>query len=413
MKLAVLGTDSEIIQLALAAKSAGHEIAWLGDLRPADEAHFRPFAPTVATSGDWELLLDQATADAVLVGRGTASAELREEQLKRLVAASVPLLVVHPTGHSVLTYYELDMTRRESHDTLRHFNPLISHPIIPTLAAWVEKGHETIGTIQQIACQREVSSKSRIDVLHWLSRDAELLAAIAGNIRHVSGVGPRDTAASYSSLQVQLTTPRLSSLRWSVVPSSGASQGELQFVGEHGTIIVRIPADPADEQRASWQVDTVVAGQHRQESLQPFDAPRLAIEQLAAAVADSDTERRAAASTWPAATQSMEVVDAVELSLQKGRTIEVHQQQLTEQLAFRGTMAALGCGLLLVGFAVVILAGLVGIFESRERDRLIPQWPLLLLAALAFFLLLQIVPLLATKRKVTKSPRGPTSKEAV
>ena len=412
MRLAVLGTDPETIQLALAANSAGHEIAWLGDIRPEDEARVRQIDSPDSTSGDWELLLDQATADAVLVGRGTARADLREEQLKRLVAASVPLLVVHPTGHSVLTYYELDMTRRESHDILRHFNPLVGHPTIPTMVNWIDNGHETIGTLHQIACQREIASKSRADVLHWLARDSELLAAIAGNIRHVSAVGPRDTAASYSSLQVQLTTPRLPSLRWSVVPSSGASKGELQFVGEKGTITVRIPADSADGPRAGWQVDTVVAGEQRHESLPPFDAPRLAIEQLATAVAEPDSERRSAASTWPAATQSMEVVDAVELSLQKGRTIEVHQQQLTEQLAFRGTMAALGCGLLLVVFAAVVLAGLAGIFESKERDRLIPQWPILLLAALAFFLLLQVVPLLATMRKATKTPPGPTSNKA-
>ena len=213
MKLAVLGSDAEVIQLLIAAKSAGHEIAWFGDVRPEDAAAIGAFAPVGPHRGDGEVRREQTPAGAVRVGQGPASADLREEQLKRLVAAAVPLLVVHPTGHSVLTYYELDMTRRETSDILRHYNPLLGHSLTAKLAEWVEHGHDAVGAIQQIAFQREMFSKARVDVLSWLARDAELLAAVAGNIRHVSAGGPRDTAASHSSLQVQLTTPRLSSLR--------------------------------------------------------------------------------------------------------------------------------------------------------------------------------------------------------
>ena len=95
----------------------------------------------------------------------------------------------------------------------------------------------------------------------------------------------------------------------------------------------------------------------------------------------------------------MEVVDAVELSLQKGRTIEVFQQQLTERLAFRGTMAALGCGLLLIVFLAVVLVAVLGGAEGLVQEKIVPGWPLLLLAVLVFFLLLQAVPMLAQKPK--------------
>jgi hypothetical protein len=94
----------------------------------------------------------------------------------------------------------------------------------------------------------------------------------------------------------------------------------------------------------------------------------------------------------------------VELSLQKGRTIEVHQQQLTEQLAFRGTMAALGCGLLTLGFLVLIATAMLGGIESLVEQPLMRPWPVVLLAVLAFFLLLQTVPLLAAKRKTPSPP---------
>jgi H+/Cl- antiporter ClcA len=104
-------------------------------------------------------------------------------------------------------------------------------------------------------------------------------------------------------------------------------------------------------------------------------------------------------STWNAATRSMEVVDAVELSLEKGRTLDVHQQELTERLAFRGTMAAMGCGLLMVGFFVFIIVSLFGAAEGEQRTKLISSWPAILLAVLAFFLLLQCAPLLVRRAK--------------
>ena len=130
--------------------------------------------------------------------------------------------------------------------------------------------------------------------------------------------------------------------------------------------------------------------------------PSRQFERFAAAAAETNAERRAAASTWEAATRAMEVVDAVELSLQKGRTIEVFQQQLTEQLAFRGTMAALGCGLLLIAFLAVFVVALLGGAEGVVASRQIaPGWPLVLLAVLAFFLLLQAIPMLAQKPKPT------------
>jgi hypothetical protein len=109
----------------------------------------------------------------------------------------------------------------------------------------------------------------------------------------------------------------------------------------------------------------------------------------------------------------MEVVDAVELSLEKNRTVDVHQQQLTEQMAFRGTMSAFGCGLLLIGFFALVIVTIIGGAENEGRRQLINSWPIILLAVLAVFLLFQFVPLLIVKRrpasdkKVDDSAIGP------
>ena len=196
-----------------------------------------------------------------------------------------------------------------------------------------------------------------------------------------------------------MTSDHSTSLRWSV--GSRASVGtalETMLVGERGVVTLRI-RQHVNSSAGQWELETSVDGETVQQPLGPSDAPLVAIQELSAAATIDDAEQRATASTWDTATRAMEVLDAVTLSLEKGRTIDVFQQQLTERLAFRGTMAAIGCGVLLVGFAAIVLVALLGGVEGAAGQRLIPYWPLALLALLAFFLLLQVVPLLATKAK--------------
>jgi myo-inositol 2-dehydrogenase/D-chiro-inositol 1-dehydrogenase len=423
MNLAVLGTDADVLDLLTAAVAEGHELAWIGDVRAEDQSALRSMAPfRLQTSSDWETLLDHATADAVLVGRGGADDELRAEQLKRLAADSVPLLVVHPAGLSVLTYYELDMVRRETGGILRHYNPLAGDPMLVELARWVRDGHESIGDILQVACTRELADGSRESALGALARDVEVLAAVAGDIRHVSAVGPRPAErggsssiarfasehVSFRSLQVQMATAAAATLRWSCVPKTSDCAVEMNLIGERGSIAWRPAAGQCG--RSHEQTLRLTSPAEATDQAEPqhliapaFDGPRAAIREFAAAVSDNDAERRAASSTWAKATQAMEVVDAVELSLQKGRTIEVHQQQLTEALAFRGTMAALGCGLLLLVTFVMIVTAFVGGVEWFLQKRVMQSWALALLAVLSFFLALQFVPYLADPKRNRKS----------
>jgi predicted dehydrogenase len=401
MKLAVLGTDADIVRLVAAAAAEGHDLVWLGDVRPEDERTVSRFVPRLDDrSSQWELLLDRNIADAVLVGRGTASDELRSEQLKRLAAEKVPLLLTHPATESVLTYYELDMIRRETGGVLRHFNPMAGHPILADLAEWMRHGHPTVGAIHQLTCERRTTTTQRANVMRLLARDVEVMASVAGSIRRVSAIGPGIRDASFAALQIQMTTDGPASLRWAVSPPSSFGSGlQLTLVGEDGSVSLTAPEDSTSGEAADWRLETNDGTQHDTEQLAPHHAPRVAIQQLLAAVSQGDRDGRPDVSTWESATRAMEVVDAVELSLQKGRTIDVHQQQLTQQLAFRGTMAALGCGLLLVGFVVTVFVTLLGGAEGAGGQKMIPAWHIMLAVVLLVFLLLQAVPLLASKAK--------------
>jgi hypothetical protein len=235
--------------------------------------------------------------------------------------------------------------------------------------------------------------------MQLLARDVELMAAVAGPIRRVSAIGPGVRDASFASLQVQMATDGPASLRWAVGSPVGSVNGlQLTLVGERGTVSLRVPDDSPSNETADWRLETSDGEHSIAEELSNFHPAQIAVEKLACAISQASATD-APVSTWDAATRAMEVVDAVDLSLQKGRTIDVHQQQLTERLAFRGTMAALGCGLLLVGFAVTVFVTLLGGVEGPGGQKFLPAWPMVLLVVLSLFLLLQAVPLLASKAK--------------
>lgn len=411
MNFAAIGTDSDILRLMEAARAAGHEIIWVGDIRPADAARVDEIVPPSTRSmldWDhvlWELLLDRATAGGVLIGRGTASQDLRAEQLKRLVAEGVPILVSHPIVDSVLTYYELDMMRREGDRIVRHFNPLATHPMVADAAKWVRDGHPVVGAISQVSSERRIHDPQRHAVLAHLARDVEMLAEVTGSIRRVTAIGPRGDEESLAALQIQMTTDGPATLRWSLGPRTQRdTEITTTLVGELGTVALRLQ-ETAGERPHQWSVAVVAEGQQAKPPVPDFDAAHDAMQRFAEAVTAGTAKSENATSTWSAATRAMEVVDAATLSLQKGRTMDVLQQQLTERLAFQGTMAAIGCGLLLLGFCVVVLIAMLGGIEGLAGQKFLPSWPVVMLAVLAFFLLLQGVPLLATKSQRRRPQR--------
>jgi predicted dehydrogenase len=407
MKLAILGTDFDILQLASAARAGGHEFVWVGDVRPSDASAIRHLvADSADRASSWELLLDRGTVDGILVGHGAATADLRAEQLKRIAAEGVPMLVVHPILESVLPYYEIDMARRESRGIVQHYNPLFEFPAVPRLSEWVRDGHPAIGTIHQLSCDRRVSSGDRSTVLGTLARDVELMAAVAGSIKRVSAIGPSAPDSSFASLQVQMTTTDVAAVRWSVgAIATNRAELTLRLVGERGSVSVSLGVDnDASNSTSTWQLTSAAGGDEQSEPAQNVDTAASAIQRFVSAIVTPTSAEAPEVSTWQAATRAMEVVDAVELSLQKGRTIDVFQQQLTERLAFRGTMAAIGCGLLLLAFLAVVVIAILGGAEGMVREKIAPAWPLLLLAVLGFFLLLQAIPLLAQKRHNKEPP---------
>ncbi len=370
MRFALLGADADTLPLAAAAVAAGHELAWQGDLSLADRGEF-PWLAAVDEAEQWEDLLIAETADAILVGRGTAGDDLRARQVQELARLGRPLLASFPLFDSVLTYFEVDMSRTEGEALLQYYNPLREAPALAATADWLVAGHPRFGRVEQIAATRTLTDRSRETVLRRFAADVDLLGHVAGKLNRLGAHASSGAVADYSALSVQLLGAAELPVRWNVEPPTDAEGLALHFICERGRESIWFDANGLVNQS-------------------PAAAASAAIERFAQAVEAGD----AAESTWLRALRAMELTDSIEISLRRGRMIDVHDQQLTEQLAFKGTMAAFGCGVLLLIVPAMLLAGwiagLVGIPIAE-------YWPHVLLAILALFLGLQLLPKLLYK----------------
>jgi len=382
MKLGLLGIDGQMAGVVAAAVARGDEVVLACDV-PAGGSATVPLSARVAP---WESLMDARGSDAVLVG-GEGWGEMRAEAVRKLVQAGRTLVLSQPLELSMLWAYELDMIRKDSGARLIPFLPDRLHPFTARLRREIEAGlgGGPLGTVETIDMTRRLADRSRQNVLHHLARDADLVRVLVGDPRRLSTLGGGGTDAVWATLAVGLTGPTAVPVRWQVARGDPAGL-VITVVGSGGTSTVTIP----DGQTSEWTLTTPTA----RETL-PFDRGTAILSVLdAKAAVDSGVGPAA----WDDAARAIELAETVPRSVAKGRAIDLHQEEFSELGTFKGTMASLGCGLVLAGLFVLLLATLVGGI-AREAgwglgERIAGVWPVAVLIVLGLFLALQLLPLL-------------------
>lgn len=378
-------------------------------------------------SPGWSMLLDGNVADLVLVGRGD-NVDHRAEQLRAFTQAEIPVLVTHPIHPSMLFFFELEMIREQTGALVRHDQSVAFHPAVDVLKSLVEAPSDTIGVVEQITIARTLSDRSRRTVLDQLARDVELVTRLAGEVQRVTALGAGAEDADFASLAVQMSCSGGAAVRWSVGSVVGRPILEVTLIGDKGRAALTLShLDESAPHKSSECVvgalDILSNGARRSQEIAEWDEADDAIRRAVAALTDATLEASESleqttptdakertrlssdhiqGSTWLAAARSMEVTDAVERSLRKGRTIDLHSEQFSEASTFKGVMASVGCGLLIFCLAVSMIIGLLGAFGIKAN----PVWYLALLLVLLGFLLLQLLPrlVLADKDEGAESP---------
>jgi hypothetical protein len=144
----------------------------------------------------------------------------------------------------------------------------------------------------------------------------------------------------------------------------------------------------------SWSLDLGQGGTNRHSADAAFVDMQPAIRELQAAVAGRATDDGA----WLAACRDREVAEAIDRSLARGRTIELFNEEHTEEDSFKGIMAMGGCLLLVGALGVVFVATIVEGLRLPLRDWAVWRyWPIYLLVPIAAFLMLQLLMLVVKK----------------
>lgn len=377
MKIALLGIDPESLPLLDAAARLGHSIVWCSD--PSDKIDAAELP--LADDSQFRELFDSQLADVVIVGVGRQNEEVRVEQIKELVKAGQTLLLVHPVTSSVLAYHEIDLARTESEAVVQIYNPLVATPAVEMLRHDVGGQDERLGPIEQIVAERRLGDRSRPEVLWHFARDVQLLAKLGGRFDRLGSHGIDADDLAYGALAVQLAGPSRVPVRWSVAPGDASPRLQVTLIGQRGRIHAEF-----DEHGLPATCELVVDDVRTPLAVEAGDPAEVTLAELARIV-----KGKSDGSNFLAALEAMELTDTIEISLRRGRMIDVHHQQLTEELAFKGTMSAVGCGALLVLPPLMLAAG----WLAEQLGIPLPiarSWALILGVVLALFVALQALP---------------------
>ncbi len=400
IRIATLGGDAALDELVAAAGELGgvHYVAAYGAQetpKAVAEALLRRLPPASQLDPDWEALLSQSLADLVLVSAAPAEQadlERREEQLKRLVQAGIPLVLVQPPC-GMLAAYELEMIRSDNNCPLFPYVASISHSVLRNLSEMISRSSSPLGQLEQVIWERLCGDQERTKaaVLRFVAQDSLIIRRLLGDVTLVSAVGVSADGTNYGNLGIHLTGPNDRFARWTMGPMRSSAGATLTLVGSERDVTVRFPAaghpisvtgldDAADDPDWNPALDFMrtVTRQLRGSSHAPASA----------------VHETGSPATWNEVCRTLEITDAVQRSIQKRRTIELYHEQVTEQETFKSVMAAGGCAMLLWVVVLLMIAGVVEGLNLPLRETAVwGLWPLLLFAPLAIFLGLQLLQL--------------------
>jgi predicted dehydrogenase len=348
MKLALVAADPQTLAVARAALRAGHELAWYS-VAPKFAATLRALAPAATAAAHWEEVLAGAAVDAVLLGRGD-DADLTAEQFRRLVQAGLPLVTSHPLLDSSLVAAELEMVRRESGAIVVPTLAARRHAGLATLRNWaMAAGDSPVGPFEQVRLERHAPQRDRATILGLLAQDLDPLRALCGEPVRVTASAPREGAARYAGLSVALETEQGLLARWSYEPS-GQQAARLVARGRAGLATLCMPVSQELDVPDLWRLE-LDTDEKTAFELAAWDAAGETVANLQEALGGQPP-----APDWQDATRALELVEAVERSLNRGRSVELQQQDTGEAATFKGLMASAGCLLLLSAVAALVAA---------------------------------------------------------
>ncbi len=373
----------------------------------------------VRTSRNWADLLADAEVDAIIVGGNSDELHAPDLQsiVRQLVQSGKPILVAPELVQSAAFFYELALVESESPGRIYPMLALRGHPLVEKLQELISR--DELGNIRHVQFDRKMASAagegrpgamSRSDLAGALLTDADLLRCLCGSYDQVTALRSGEAATGFSLATVTLagsgapqavwTATAHASDSWQLTVSGDAKTAVLEGDPQTGRLrltlregdLAPVVEDVTDD-GGDWILETFVA------SL----AGQFALGQLASPDHDSaQPVAQAESFLWGELARAIEIVDAVERSVRRRRTIDVYFETPSERGIFKTQMTAVGCSLLMLTLAAVIfylvLAAMIDMPPLLKRSMVV-----LIFLPLGAFLALQLLVFVA--RPATRDGR--------
>jgi myo-inositol 2-dehydrogenase/D-chiro-inositol 1-dehydrogenase len=329
----------------------------------------------IATARDLEDALARPGLDAVIVG---GPLESRGEWLRRAAVEGFAIVALHPPGPDSEAYYQVALSREETGATIVPDLPLRLHPGIKILRQALSSGE--LGSFRGLRFEATSTAIGSSLVRVGFARAVDAIRAILGEIDALTATGDPPGEDPDLDLVVQLRSA--GSLRAEIrIRSEPSADSRLVLQGSLGSLTLQIEAGPSRKARLLRR-----DGSHAHE---PVDLPDWDPHEAILAVLASSTAR-VGAGELPGpnlldGTRAMELSEAANRSLRRGRTVEMHYESISEEATFKSVMTSTGCLIFLASMAVLPLA--------MAGPPLGIAWtvyiPYLILPALVLFIVLQ------------------------
>lgn len=374
LRLAVLGDLAELLPLVDGAMAGGFEVSRFYETGRLT-ADLQERCPQASIGDNWEELAN-SNYDAVLFGCDMNSPDAAA-RFKRLAREGVTLVVVHPACEPIVAL-EIEMIQRDTKALILPWCESWRHPAVAELLSKLNGDDPAISKIERVVFNRTFPAEDSLNARRWFARDAFLIQQIIGRIAQVQAMGVSADARLPANVSVQMTSDSGILSQWSGANSQHES-AELAVIGAGGKVVLEM------NHPGEWKLTTPRATTTHQFTAE--EAATATLEQL-------KTDQPAAAD-WSDACRALEVLDAAEYSLRRGKTTIITDERPSEESTFKGMMAAGGCGFLLFTFFAFLAVLAIDAAEPPFRQHLWWRaWPWWICAPMVFFLALQLLQLL-------------------